>query len=59
MSPLQRRYRDDEVSELVVEEEMGAARSRTTMLLPRLWRRRPVARPMPEAPPVIRMVLFV
>lgn len=37
----------------------GAVRSRTTMLFESECSRRAVARPMPDEPPVIRIVLFV
>jgi len=37
----------------------GATRSRTTMLFESECSRRAVARPMPDEPPVMRIVLFV
>lgn len=57
MSHFCSRKRGEVVRGVVEDVEAGAERSRMMMLLCREWRSRAVARPMPEEPPVIRMVL--
>src|SRR4051812_43432194 len=59
MSHLQKRKRWEEMRGWLLGAWGGAKRSRMTMLLDREWRRRAVARPIPELPPVIRTVLLV